>query len=692
MQRFFQSVIKRRQIIIIIFIVLACISGILMLGVGQNYDMSKYLPSHSDSKTGIDILKGEFSYNGSAVLLLEDIDIAQTQNIADDIEEMDGVDSVVWLNDMADIKQPAAHIGSDITDNYINGGDALLHIVFTYDDYHETTHQAIADIKALLGDNAALSGSAYDAYRNVSALGGNILTGIIIALLITLVILVLASDSYFEVLLFLVTIGVAILLNMGTNIIFGEISYMTFSSAAVLQLAISMDYSIFLLHRFSLERKSEPDPKRAMTKALRASFSSIMSSGMTTIVGFFALIFMSYRIGADMGLVLAKGIIFSLLCVMVLLPSLVVCSVKLIDKTTHKRLLPSLKKAEQVMSGKARHIILIILAAVAIVSFMAQRNNSYLYAAGSDGDEAQEAIDARIEEKFGFSNLFVVLVPRGSETKEYEMAAALEGVEHVRGVQGLYTWVDPAIPSEMVPDDVKNEFLSESYSRYIVDVDAPIESDAAMATVQTVRTCVAQWYDDAYVTGATPVTFDIKNETAGDFTLVTILSAVFVGIILLLTFRSLTLPLILLFVIETSIWINMAIPYFSGTPMVFIGYMVVNAVQLGATIDYAILMTNYYLEGRKLYDKRAAGVYATDKAGASILMSALVLAGAGFTVALTFEQQAMAELGTLIGRGALLSGALTIIVLPQLLILFDKVIKKTTMTRKRIERSDISET
>jgi predicted RND superfamily exporter protein len=272
------------------------------------------------------------------------------------------------------------------------------------------------------------------------------------------------------------------------------------------------------------------------------------------------------------------------------------------------------------------------------------------------------------------------------------MAQALADVDDVRGVQGLYTWVDPGIPSEMVPENVTNEFLSANYSRYIVDVDAPIESDTAMAAVQNVRNCIAQWYDDAYVTGATPVTYDIKNETAGDFSLVTILSAVFVGIILLLTFRSLTLPLILLFVIETSIWINMAIPYFSGTPMIFIGYMVVNAVQLGATIDYAILMTNYYLEGRRIYDKRAAGVYATDKAGASILMSALVLAGAGFTVALTFEQQAMAELGTLIGRGALLSGALTIIVLPQLLILFDKVIKKTTIVRKRIGRRKINET
>ena len=684
MQRFFNAVVRHRRIIIILFVCMAVAAGILMMGVGQNYDMSKYLSGDSESKKGIDILKEQYSYNGSAVLMLEDVGIAQVLDTKQKIEALDGVDNVVWLDDITDIKEPAAAMDSAVRDEYWIGSDALMQIVFTEDDYAQLTHQAIDDIKSMLGSNAFLSGSAVDAYGNVEAISGNILTGILVALAIILGILLLSSDSFFDVVLFLISIGVAILLNMGTNVIFGEISYMTFASAAVLQLAISMDYSIFLLHRFKYERQFEPDPAKAMGKALKASLSSIMSSGMTTIVGFIALIFMSYTMGTDMGLVLAKGIVFSLVCVLILLPALAVSSIRLIDKTTHRRLLPSLKKVERVISGKAKYVVLAILIIAAAVSYMAQSSNTFLYASNTIGDGSQAQIDERIEETFGTRNPFVVLVPRGSETDEYEMASALEEMPNVKSVQGLYTLIDPVVPDQVVPHYVSEEFLSEDYSRYIVNVDAPIESDDAMAAVEDIRATAAQWYDDAYVTGATPVVYDIKHATSGDFSLVSILSIIFVGVILLVTFRSLTLPVILLFVIETSIWINMAIPYFTGTPMVFIGYMIISAVQLGATIDYAILMTNYYLEGRKTLERREAGIYAAEKAGTSILISSMVLAAAGFVVGATFTMQAMSQLGLLIGRGAILSGGLTIIVLPQLLILFDKVIKKTTMKRKRL--------
>ena len=685
MQRLFSAIVKRRRIIIIAFVCLAVVSAILMLGVGQNYDMAKYLPGDSESNKGIDILKEQYSYNGNAVIMLENVDIAQVLETKHQIEEIDGIENVVWLDDITDIKEPAALIDSEIRDNYLIGSTALMQIIFTDDDYARTTHQAIDNIKVTLGGNALLSGSAVDAYGNINAIGGSILTGILVALAIVFLILMLATDSFFEVVLFIITIGIAILLNMGTNVIFGEISYMTFASAAILQLAISMDYSIFLLHRFNHERKNEPNSAKAMVVALRASLSSILSSGMTTIVGFIALVFMSYTMGTDMGLVLAKGIVFSLLSVLVLLPCLAVGSVKLIDKTTHKRFLPSLKKIAQVISGKAKFVVLALLAIVAVISFMAQSNNDFLYASNSVGDDAQAAVDEHIEETFGTNNLFVVLVPRGSEIDEYHMASDLGGIDNVSSVQGLYTLVDPTLPGEIVPDYIRDEFLSEKYSRYIVEVDAQIESDKALTAVEDIRTVSAKWFDVSYLTGATPVVYDIKHATSGDFSLVSILSIVFVGIILLITFRSLTVPIILLFVIQTSIWINMAIPYFAGTPMVFIGYMIISAVQLGATIDYAILMTNYYFEGRMSLEKRQAGIYAAEKAGASILMSSMVLASAGFVVAATFTQQAMSQLGLLIGRGAILSGVLTIVVLPQLLILFDKAIMKTTLKRKRLK-------
>ena len=515
----------------------------------------------------------------------------------------------------------------------------------------------------------------------VSSISGNIMTGIIIALAIVLIILLVTTNSFIEVLLFLITIGVAILLNMGTNFIFGEISYMTFACAAILQLAVSMDYSIFLLHRYEFERQTESDPAKAMAKAARSSLSSILSSGMTTIVGFIALIFMSYTIGADMGLVLAKGIVFSLLCVMILLPALTVGFTKAIDKTKHRRLLPNMKKVQHLLDGKAKYAVIALLIIVSVICFMAQNNNTYLYSTNNVGDEKQNAINEKIKAEFGESNEYVVLVPNGNEVAEYGMASDIERLPYVRSVQGLYSYINPTVPDAVVPESVKDEFISENYSRYIVDVNAGIETQKAFDAVTEIRQTASKWFEGSYVTGASPVVFDIQNATSGDFSLVTWLSILFVGVILLLTFRSITLPVILMFIIEASIWINMSFPYFSGEPMIFIGYMVISAVQLGATIDYAILMTSYYLEGRKTLDRKEASEYAAEKAGMSIVMSSLVLSSAGFVVAATFNQQAMSQLGSLIGRGALLSGFLTIFVLPQVLILLDKVIRKTSFIK-----------
>lgn len=691
MKKLFENAIRKKKTVIILFLCAAVVSAFLMLGVGQNFDMSEYLPGHSDSKIGIDILKDEYSYNGSALMMLENKSIVEVLGAKESLEDISGIEAVVWLDDVADLKQPVELIDEEVRNNYYNSGNALLQIVFTEDDYSKQTQSAIDNIKGIFGDDVILSGSAMDAYMNIRSINGNMMGSISIALGITLIILFLTTNSIAEVILFLLTMGVAVLLNLGTNVIFGKISYMTFACAAILQLAVSMDYSIFLLHRFSYERQTESDPAKAMVRAQKASFASIMSSGATTIVGFLALVFMSYTMGADMGLVLAKGIVLSLLCVMLLLPVLAVLFVKFIDKTTHKPLLPSLKRVQHMLGGKVKYVVIGVLILVSVISYMAQNNNTFMYSSSDVGDAKQTEMNAKIQNTFGESNNFVVLVPRGSETSEYDMVSKLETLDTVKSVQGIYAFIDPATPQEIVPDYLRDEFLSENYSRYIVEVDTPIESEEATQAVEQIRQVTAAYFEKQYVTGASPVIYDIAQTTSGDFSLVTILSMIFVGLIILVTFRSLTVPVILLFIIETSIWINMAIPYFQGIPMIFLGYMIVSAVQLGATIDYAILMTNYYLEGRKTLDKRGAADYAVEKAGASIMVSALVLATAGFVFAGSFTQAAMAQFGTLIGRGALLSGFLTIFVLPQLLITLDGVIKKTTLKRKLFRRRQQNE-
>ncbi len=684
MQTLFGRVIRKKKTIIIVSLCAAFACAFLMLGVGQNYDMSDYLPGHSDSKTGIDILKTEYSYNGSALMMLENKSIVEVLDAKEKIKCINGIDAVVWLDDVADLKQPVELINEEVRNNYYNDANALLHIIFTEDDYAELTRSAIDSIKDVFGNDAILSGSAMDAYLNINTVNGNVMNSITIALSIVLVLLFLTTNSFAEVLLFLLTTGVAIVLNLGTNVMFGEISYMTFACAAILQLAVSMDYSIFLLHRFSYERRTISNPSVAMARAQKASFAAIMSSGATTVVGFFALVSMSYTMGRDMGLVLAKGIFFSLLCVMLLLPVLAVVFVKFIDKTTHKPLLPSLKKVQHLLGGRVKYVVISLLIVVSVISFMAQNKNVFIYSSSNVADENQTT--SKIENTFGESNIFVVLVPRGNEMGEYDMVNKLESLDIVKSVQGIYAFIDPATPQEIVPQYMSDEFLSDNYSRYIVEVDTSIESDAAMDTVRLIRSVASEFFDKAYVTGSSPVIYDIAQTTSEDFSRVTILSIVFVGLIILVTFRSLTVPVILLFIIKTSIWINMAIPYFQGTPMIFLGYMIVSAIQLGATIDYAILMTNYYTEGRKTLERRDAAEYAVEKAGASIMVSAFVLAVGGFVIAGTFTQEAMAQLGTLIGRGALLSGFLTIFVLPQLLISLDGVIKRTTLEGKLLKK------
>ena len=686
MERLFCATVKTRKRMMILFIVAFILCALLVPAVGQNYDMSVYLPQSSESKQGIDILTTQFEHNGRALLMLENKTIPEVLSIKAELEELPGIKNIIWLDDVADLKKPIELLGADVLQTFYIDNDALLQIVFEQDDYAASTFEAIDAIKQYGGEDILLAGSAVDAYNNVKAISGNIWTGIALAIAIALGILFLTTNSFGEVILFLITIGIAIVINMGTNIIFGEISYMTYACAAILQLAVSMDYSVFLLHRFEQERQIEKDPAKAMVRALKAAFSSILSSGMTTIVGFLALVFMSYTMGSDLGLVLAKGVFFSLISVLLFLPALTVSCVRLIDKTKHRRFLPSLMGIQKKLGGKARYAVLAVLAVVCIVSYLAQSRNDFLYSASSTGDKHQEQINQTIDETFGSVNSFVVLVPRGSAAAQAAFADGINANGSVKSVQGLYTFIDATVPEQMVPESVSENFLSEAYSRYIIEAESGIESEDAMQTVEYLRDTAAAHFDEHYVTGASAVIYDIREATSGDFSLLTTLSILFVGIILLITFRSILIPFILLFVIQTSIWVNMAVPYFEGTPMIFIGYIVISAIQLGATIDYAILMTNSYKEVRATLGKRDAAEFAAEKAGASIMISAFVLSAAGFVVAGTFAQPALAQLGLLIGRGGLLSGAMTLLVLPQLLTLLDKPIQKTTLNMNLFKR------
>ena len=685
MKKIVNFIVNRKKLILIIFIVTFIFSFILMLNTGQNYDMSKYLPKDTNSKKGIDILKSEYAYNGQAYLILNNLDIPKIITYEKQIEAIEGVDRVIWLDDIYDLDKPLKTYDSEVVSYYYVKNHALLQIVFNEYDFSQLTRDALTQIKNIVGDDGGLTGSAIDANNTVNSIGSNILVGIVVAVLIIILILILFTHSVFEVFLFLITIGISIVINMGTNIIFGEISYMTFSSAAILQLAISMDYSIFLLHSFADEKKKTDDVKLAMKRAIIGSTRAIFSSAATTVAGFLALIFMSYTIGIDMGLVLAKGIFFSFISVMVLLPVLALYGTKLIEKTTHKVLLPSFKGLQKKIGGKLKYELIILLVIVAFVSFLAQSNNKFDFYSKTGDDKAQLAIDNSIKEIFGIPNQIILLVPNNTPVNEISMVKELDKLSDIKSIQGYYTFIDPTIPKELIPKQIISEFKSEHYSRYIIYMDGAIESESTYNKLNNINDVVNKYYSEHYLTGNSPIVKDIAKVTTHDFPIVSLISILAVGLILMLTFKSIGIPLLLLLVIEASIWINMSIPYYGGNSIMFIGYMIISAVQLGATIDYAILMTNYYQEGRRNLDKKEAAIYAVEKAGHSIFTSATILAAAGFTISFVFTQPELAQLGILIGRGAILSGILVIIALPQLLVVLDKIIKITTI-RKRLKK------
>jgi len=681
MKKIAQFIVNHKKTVLIIFSVIFIVSLLLMFNVGQNYDMSKYLPKKSNSKQAIDVLKDQYQYNGQAYVLLEDMDINEIIAYEKQIEQVNGVDRVLWLDDIIDLTKPIESYEETLVEKYYNDDKALLQIIFTNNDYSEETRNALEQIRVIIGNNGGLAGSAVDENNTVNSIGSNIIFGIIIAVIIIVAILIMFINSVFEVVLFLITIGVSIIINMGTNIIFGEISYMTFVSAAILQLAISMDYSIFLLHRFAEEKKKTDNDKQAMAKAIEGSMKAVFSSATTTIAGFLALIFMSYTIGMDMGLVLAKGILFSFVSVMVLLPVLILISKKAIKKTTHKVFLPSFKGMQKRLGGKIKYELIILIVIIAIVSFLGQKNNQFDFASMS-ADEGEQSITHIIKETFGDSNIMILLVPNDNSVNEIKMVKQLKDIKGITDIMGYYTLIESKIPEQFIPKEIVTEFKSEDYSRYIIYVDSPVESENTFNIISEIRNTTNEYFNTYYLTGSSPVVMDIKDVTTKDFPIVNLISIIAVGLIILFAFKSIGIPLLLLLVIEASIWMNMSIPYFSGNSIMFIGYMIVSAVQLGATIDYAILMTNYYQEGRKTRNPKDAAIYAVENAGHSIFTSAIILAAAGFTISFVFSQPELSQLGILIGRGALLSGGMVIIALPQLLAMLDKFIQKTTLKKK----------
>lgn len=677
MVRLAGGIIRHKKPIIVLFAVIVVACAFLQAFVHANYKMGDYLPQSAKSTVAIELMNAEFPQSlPNAGVMVRNVSVTEALVYKQALSAVDGVTQVLWLDDVVDLKIPLSIADPETVEEFYKDGNALFSVAIA----EGKEQAAYNDIITLIGENGAIAGEAADLVAVQNAAKSEVLSATLILMPIILLLLVLSTSSWVEPVLFLAAIGVSIVINIGTNAFLTEVSFITKTVTPILQLACSLDYAIFLLHSFSEHRRTNSDPESAMMLAICDSVSTVAASAATTLFGFLALVFMRFGIGADLGLNLAKGIVFSFLSVMIFLPALTLVLYKLIDKTQHKALMPSFRNAYRVISKVAFPVIVAIVMVV-LPCYIAQSRAEFTYGMNMSEDVTRRIGRDTIEirEMYGQSNVLALLVPRGDVAREGELCREIGQLEHVSGVVSYATSVGTKTPSEILDSDVTDQFYSENLARIIIYTDTPTESASAFATVEAVETTARSYYmDDVYVAGQSASLYDMRSVLQQDFTLVTLIAVVAIFIVLLITFRSATLPFILLFTIESGIWINLAIPYLTGVSISFIGYLIVSSVQLGATVDYAILLTNNYVACRRLLPKKEAIGVALGQSFRPILVSASILTAAGLTLFYTSSNEIISELGLLIGRGALLSAGLVTLFLPGVLRLLDSMIAKTT--------------
>lgn len=680
-------IIERSRAIEIFFFVLVFISLITAPFVNINYDLTRYLPDTVQSKKGLDLMEEKFGYPGTGRIMIEDVTLYEAKAYKDKLEDIDGVDQILWLDTGTSVFSSDAFINFDSIDEYYKDNCAVMDVVFEEGDTDKKTSQAIDAMQELLGEKGHYVGMAVQnksLQENVTSEMKLILS---LAVVIIFVILCLTTTSWFEPFLYLVVMGVAILINRGTNIFLGEVSFITNSVSAVLQLACSMDYSIFLSHAFAREKGKGKGQMEALTAAIQEAMNSIFASSLTTIVGFLVLCFMKFTIGFDMGIVLAKGIVISLLTVVFFMPAMILRMTPMIERTSHRSFLPSFDRLSRGIY-RSRKVILVAAALLVIPAYTAQNMNSFLY--GNDAVGAAEgtkvyADDQLILQKFGRSNMMMAIVPNTSPVDEREFTEEVEALPYTKSVTSMAGTLPEGIPEEFLPSSITEMLHKGDYSRILIYVKSKGESPLAYQCSDEIQTLMRDHYPEgSYLVGATPSTQDIQTTITKDYSLVNVLSLLGVFLVVMWSFKSLIIPLIIMIPIETAIFINMAVPYIAGDTMIFIGYIVVSCIQLGATVDYAILTANNYLECRRTADKREAAIEALNRGIPAILTSGSILTCAGYIVYHISTVAAIADLGHLIGRGALISLILVCAMMPAFLVLFDRILMENEFDRIRM--------
>ena len=682
--KFGKWVVKCRIPILILAVALLVPSLIGMIMTRINYDMLTYLPGDIDTVVGQDILMDEFGKGAFSFVIIEGMDPKDVSSLREDISHVDHVDTVLWYDDFADVSVPMEILPSKLYDAFNSGDSTMLAIFFDTSTSSDDTMEAITAIRSIAGKQCFVSGMSamVTDLKDLCEKEEPIYVGIAVAL--ACVAMMIFMDNWITPFVFLMSIGMAILLNMGTNYFLGEISYLTKALSAVLQLAVTMDYSIFLWHSYEEQKSMYEDNKEAMAVAINNTLTSVVGSSITTVAGFIALCFMSYTLGLDLGIVMAKGVILGVIGCVTTLPSMILVLDKLLQKTSHKSLLPDMGK---VASGitKVFPVFLILFLGLVLPSYLSYKatNNEVYYDLGETlpEDMAYVVANSKLQEDFGVGATHMVLVSTDvSDTDVRAMIHEMENVEGIKYALGLESVVGPLVPEEMLPESVKEVLKSDDWELLLVNSEYKTATDEVNAQINELNTILKKYDSKGMLIGEAPCTKDLIETTDEDFKVVNAVSIVAIFVIIALVEKSITLPLILVAVIELSIFINLGLAHLTGTSLPFIAPICISTIQLGATVDYAILMTTRYkqerYEGR---DKREAVTNALKVSIPSIIVSAMGLFSATFGVALYSDVDIISSLCDLMARGAIVSMFAVILSLPAMFMLFDKMICVTSI-------------
>lgn len=689
MQKFGRGVVKLRVPILIVSVLLLIPSIFGFVSTRINYDILSYLPSDIETMKGQDIMLDEFGKGGFSLVMLDGMDDKDVEKVKEKIEKVDHVCDVLWYDTLADVSLPKEVLPDDIYDFFNTDNSTMMAVFFDEATSADGSLEAVKEIRSIAGEQCFVSGmsSVVEDIKDLTMQEAPMY--VVIAVILTSIILALTMDSFLIPLFFMLSVGMAIIYNMGTNFIQGEISFITEALAAVLQLAVTIDYSIFLWHSYKEEKEKHPgDNKEAMAVAIGKTITSVVSSSITTVAGFLALCFMSYELGMDMGIVMAKGVVIGVICCITVLPSMILVFDKALEKTMHKDLVPSLEKPSKfIIKHHTAFIVLFIVVLIPAVYGQINTNVYYNLTDTLPKDLNSVIANTKLDEEYNMATTHMLLVDADMEPKEVNsMLDEMGKVDGVSFSMSLDTLIGPSIPREIVPESVTKILKSDKWQLMLIGSEYKVASDEENAQIDELSKILKSYDKDGMLIGEAAATKDLIDITDHDFKVVNIVSIAAIFIIILIALRSVSLPIILVAVIEFAITVNMGVPCFTNTTIPFIASVVIGTIQLGATVDYAILMTTRYKTERNAgKDKHEAVTIALSTSMKSIMVSALGFFASTFGVGVYSSVDMISQLCTLMSRGAIISMITVICILPSMLMLFDKVIINTTMGMKKKE-------